>query len=146
MPRPAANYPTAILQRINAAQQFNGALPGTAESTTRGGSMYEYAASDVGGLFYWDNQEPMVVDQILVDLGATGTCDVYLVNLDDNNAVVATERWRLYTTAADRYISLNHATLELIMLPKQAIQIVSGTSTAVKTAIVAGSIERAYVR
>lgn len=146
MARPAANYPTGILQRINAAQQFTGAAHPGAQTTTRNGSMYEYAAADAGGLFYWDNQEPMVIDQILVDLGATGTCDIYLVNLDANNAVIAGERWRIHTSPSGQYIALNHATLELVVGPKQAIQIISGTSAAAKTALVTGSIERAYMR
>lgn len=146
MSRYPANYPTSILQRITENHQFDGTLSLGAESTTRNGAMYEYAAADAGGLFYWDNQEPMVIDQINVNLGAAGDCTIWIVNLDTNLAVIAAESFRIFTVSGQQHVALDHAQMQLTVLPRQAIQIVSATSAAAKVAQVVGSIERSYVR
>jgi len=146
MSRFAANYPTSILQRINENHQFDGSLSLGAETTTRGGAMYEYAIADAGGLFYWDNQEPMVIDQINVNLGAAGDCSIWIVNLDENLAEIAAETFRIYNVSGQQHIALDHAQMQLTLLPRQAIKIISATSAAAKVAQVVGSSERAYVR
>lgn len=146
MSRRPASYPTAILQRITATNQFDGTLSAGAESTTRNGSMYEFAAAAAGGLFYWDNSEPMVIDQVLVDLGAAGNCEIYIVNLDAAYAPITTERWQIANELNVRYVEINKGSTQITLLPFQALQIVSTASAAAKTALVTGAIERTKMR
>lgn len=144
MTRYGASYSTSILQRISAGNQFDGTLSGGAESTTRNGSVYEFAADNNGGLFFWETKEPIVVDQIIVNLGASGTVTVNLVNLDSNNAPIAGETWQLFTQSDQQYLALNETNFKYILLPGQAIQIISSGSAAAKIAQVYGMIERFY--
>lgn len=144
MARLGATHATAILQRINATQQFTGVISGGDESTTHHGAVYEFAADDAGGLFFWETAEPIIVDQINIDLGASGTVTINLVNLDANNLPVAGELWQLFTQAGSRYVSLDETNFKKVVLPNQAIQIVSSGSAAAKIAQVVGMVERAY--
>jgi hypothetical protein len=144
MTRLGASHSTAILQRASAAGQFTGVIPTTAETTTHNGAVYEFAEDAVGGLFFWETSEPMMVDQINIDLGAAGTVFINLVNLDDDNMPVAGESWQLFTQAGQRYVALNETSFKYVLLPEQGIQIVSSLSAAAKIAQVIGMIERAY--
>jgi hypothetical protein len=144
MARLGASHSTAILQRINAAQQFTGVISTGAQSTTHNGTVYEFAAANVGGLFFWESSEPIMVDQINIDLGAAGDVTINLVNLDANNAPVAGELWQLHAATNTRYVSLDETNFKKTLLPKQAIQIISTGSAAAKIAQVLGMIERAY--
>ena len=144
MARRPASHSTAILQRINAAQQFTGVISPGAESTTHNGSVYEFAAADAGGLFYWDGSEPVMVDQINIDLGANGDVVINLVNLDANNTPIAGESWQLFTQAGARYVFLDETKFKCTLLPKQAIQVISTVAATAKIAQVVGMIERAY--
>jgi hypothetical protein len=144
MARLGATHATSIIQRASGAGQFTGVIPTTAESTTHNGAVYEFAVDAVGGLFFWETAEPMMVDQVLIDLGANGTVFIYLVNLDANNLPVAGEQWQLFTQAGARYVALNETNFKYVLLPKQAIQIVSSVSASAKIAQVTGMVERAY--
>lgn len=144
MARIGATHATAILQRATAGGQFTGVIPTTDETTTHHGAVYEFAVDDVGGLFFWNTTEPIIVDQINIDLGANGTVTINLVNLDDDNLPVAGESWQLFTQAGARYTALNETNFKYTVLPNQAIQIISSGSAAVKIAQVVGMVERAY--
>lgn len=144
MTRFGASHSTAILQRINANQQFTGVISTGAQSITHHGTVYEFAAANVGGLFYWETAEPIMVDQINIDLGAAGDVTINLVNLDSNNAPIAGESWLLHSATNTRYVSLDETNFKKTVLPKQAIQIISSGSAAAKIAQVVGMIERAY--
>lgn len=153
MPRIAASYPTSILHRVTGAGMFNGTEPPGPLTTSRNGSLYEYPIAATGGLFYWEDQEPMIVDQILVDFGETSnTATIYLVNLDDNNLPVTGERWQLYPSSfagPSQMVVLLQTAFKVIVGPKQAIQIISGEGAAEssdKTALVTGSVARTYMR
>lgn len=144
MTRLGASHATAILQRASAGGQFTGVIPTTAESTTHNGAVYEFAVDDVGGLFFWESSEPIIVDQVNIDLGANGTVTINLVNLDANNLPVVGESWQLFTQAGARYVALNETNFKYVVLPKQAIQIISSGSASAKIAQVLGMIERSY--
>jgi len=144
MARLGASHSTAIIQRASAAGQFTGVIPTTAQSTTHNGSVYEFAVDTVGGLFFWETSEPMIIDQVNIDLGANGTVTINLVNLDGSNLPVAGESWQLFTQAGARYVALNETNFKYVVLPKQAIQIISSGSASAKIAQILGMIERAY--
>ena len=82
-PRIAQAISTAIQQQALAGSIFDGTEPVGDAPLDAGNSIYKYATSAVGGgLFFWNNREPLVCSQIHVDLGAPGDITVSLVNLD----------------------------------------------------------------
>jgi 3-hydroxymyristoyl/3-hydroxydecanoyl-(acyl carrier protein) dehydratase len=158
-PRIAQSISTAIQQRCAAAQHFDGTLPQAgavrADSpVSQGNSMYKYAslAATGGGLFFWNNVESLVCSQIHVDLGAAGDITVSIVNLDptkvndDLPAVLAGESIVIEQSTGVRFIALDEARFKTILLPYQAIQIVTTASGAAQIAQVVASLEKTYVR
>jgi hypothetical protein len=157
--RVAQSISTAIQQQVAAGQTFTGALPQLgavrADSPLQpGNSCYKYAslAASGGGLFFWNNVESLVCSQIHVDLGAAGDITVSLVNLnpatinDDLPAILAGEAIIIEQATGVRFIALDEARFKTILLPYQAIRIVTTASGAAQIAQVVASLEKTYVR
>lgn len=158
--RLAGTYSTAIQQRVAATKIFNGTLPQAAgpvradSPLDTGKSIYKYAqlAADGGGLFFWNCNEALVCSQIHVDLGAAGDITVNLVNLDptkindDSPTILAGESMLIEQATGVRFIALDEARFKTILLPYQAIQIITTNSTQAQIAQVVASLERTYVR
>lgn len=159
-PRTPGSSSTAIQQRVAAGQLFNGTLPQAAgpvradSPLDTGRSIYKYAqlAASGGGLFFWNCNEPLVCSQIHIDLGASGDITVNLVNLDpttinaDVPTLLAGESMLIESSTGVRFIALDEARFKTILLPYQAIQIITTNSTAAQVAQVVASLERTYVR
>lgn len=158
-PRIASSVATAIQQRITAAGNFDGTLPQAAGPVRAdspiyqpGNSIYKYAPAAKGGLFFWNNVEPLVLSQIHLDLGAASDVTVKIVNLDptkindDSPAILAGESMTIEQATGVTFMALDEARLKTILLPYQGILITSTANAAVQIAQVLASLERTYVR
>lgn len=157
-PRIASSVATAIQQRISAAGHFDGTLPQLAGVRADspifqpGNSIYKYAAAAAGGLFFWNNVEPLVLSQIHLDLGAASDVTIKIVNLDpahindDLPSVLAGESMTIEQATGVTFMALDEARLKTILLPWQGIQITSTANAAAQIAQVVASLERTYVR
>lgn len=156
-PRIAQSISTAIQQRVTAGNFFDGTLPQSgghrADSPIdKGNSMYKYAASTAGGLFFWKGVESLVCSQIHLSLGAAANVAISIVNLDpttledDSPAVIAGEEMLIEQATGVTFMALDEARFKTILLPYQAIKIVTTSSGAAQIAQVVASLERTYVR
>jgi hypothetical protein len=150
---------TAIQQRVASAQHFDGTLPQAgavrADSPLDAGrAIFKYAslAGVGGGLFFWNNSEPLVCSQIHVDLGASGDITVKIVNLDpahindDLPSVLSGEAITIEAATGVTFIALDEARFKTVLLPYQAIQVITTASGQAQIAQVLASLERTYVR
>lgn len=156
--RDAACWSTGIQQRITAAGNFDGTLPQAAGPVRadsplgQGNSLYKYAPAAKGGLFFWANTEPLVCTQIHVDLGAAGDVSVRICNLntttinDDLPATLAGEDILIEQATGVTFLALDEARFKTILLPYQAIKVVTTANTAAQIAQVIASLERTFVR
>lgn len=121
-----------IQQAISAGNDFDGAAPGGALTTSPEG-IESYAESDAGGLFEFGNQYPVEVVQIQIILGGQLTWSISVVDDDDDEIVLwsGTTEADFHTTAADR----------IVLLPGQALKLVTSTASAAMKARV--SVEAA---
>ena len=142
---------TAIQQRITSTNFFDGTLPTGDAPIGADYSIYKYSAQGAGGLFFWNTREPLVCSQIHVDLGGSANVSVYLVNLDPATidtapAVLAGESMLIAAATGVTYLNLDEARFKMVLLPFQAIKIVTTASAAAQIAQVVASHERSYVR
>lgn len=134
--------PTVIQQRVIAGQLFNGSLPVADPVVDASNGLYKYAApvGSVAGLFLWNTREPLVVTQLLIDLGASGNATVKVVNIDPatiNDAAPAIIAGELVTVAAATAVSLlalNETNFRVTLMPFQALQLVTTNSAAAQIA------------
>lgn len=149
----------AIQQRVASTKIFNGTLPqaGAVRADSPldiGATIYKYAqlAADGGGLFFFNTLEPLVCSQIHIDLGGAGDISVFVVNLDptkiedDQPGLIAGESILVESSTGARFLALDEARFKTVLLPYQAIQIVTTASGAAQIAQVVASLERTYVR
>jgi hypothetical protein len=159
VPRYAMTNPTAIQQRVAPGKIFTGALPqaGAVRADSpldKGASIYKYTqlAEDGGGLFFWNTYEPLICTQIYVDLGAVGNITIKLVGLDpskindDLPAVLSGEAVTVEAATGVSFIALDEARFKTVLLPYQAIQIITTASGQAQIARVGAGLERMYVR
>lgn len=158
-PRLPENVSTAIQQRIASGHAFDGTLPQAAGPVradsplyTPGNSIYKYPVGNTGGLFFWNVNESLVCSQIHIDLGGAGNITVSIVNLDpahindDSPSILAGESMTIESATGVTFMALDEARLKTILMPFQAIQIVTSASGAAQIAQVVASLERSYVR
>ncbi len=150
-PRIAQSISTAIQQRITSGAFFDGTMPTGDSPIGADYSIYKYAAQAAGGLFFWNNKEALVCSQIHVDLGAAGNITVKLVNLDPSTwpttpTILAGEAMTIEQATGVTFIALDEARFKTIVLPYQAIQIITTASAAAQIAQVVASLEKTYVR
>lgn len=150
--RTPASYSTAIQQRITSGNHFDGTLPSGNSPLDASNALYKYSAAAAGGMFFWNVLEPIVVSQLHVDLGGSGNVTVSIANLDPttiNNAsptVLSGESMTIETATAVTFIALDEARFKTILLPYQAILLVTTASGAAQIAQCVASLERTYVR
>jgi hypothetical protein len=144
--RYAGAYSTAIQQRVTSGHFFDGTLPPGTVTETNHGTVYKYPAHTAGGLFYWDTKESVIVTRFHLDMGANANASLYLVNLDDNNAVVAGESILIHAVTATRYVALDESGFKLVLLPQQALQLITTNSAAAQIAQTVATIERTLQR
>lgn len=157
--RIAGTASTAIQQRMASGHLFTGALPQAAgvradSPVGTDKSIFKYAqlAADGGGLFFWNNNEPLICSQIHIDLGAAGDITINLVNLDptkvedDLPAILAGESMLIEQATGVRFIALDEARFKTTIMPYQGIQIITTNSSAAQIAQVVASLERGYMR
>lgn len=150
---------SAIQQRVASGFHFDGTLPQTAgvraDSPLRSNNSrytYEPLAATGGGLFFWNNSEPLICSQVYVDLGAVGDVTVSLVNLDpehvndDLPTVLANEVFIVHQDTGVRFIALDETKFKVALLPYQAIKIVTTNTGAAQIAQVLAGLEKSFVR
>jgi len=145
------SYPSAVQQRVTALGVFTGALPAGEFTTSNHGSINKYTAGTVGGLFLWANLEPILVTQVFCDIGTTGDIDISLVNIDPATltttpAAVAGESILLERRTGIRSLNLNEALIKVVLLPYQALQIITSDNNTAQIIQVTAQIERTMVR
>lgn len=156
-PRQAASWSTAIQQRISASGNFDGTLPqaGSVRADSplsQANSIYKYVAAAKGGLFFWSNTEPLVCTQIHVDLGVAGDVTVKLCNLDpahvndDLPVTLAGEDITIEASTNVTFLALDEARFKTILLPYQAIKVITSANGNAQIAQVIASLERTFVR
>lgn len=145
------NSSTAIQQRINSGQHFDGTLP-PGDSDLTGYYIYKYAIADKGGLFFWNTNEPVICDQFHVDLGASGSITLSIVNLDPTTILSATptvlpgEEITIEAATGVAFLALDASKFKVGLGPTQAIKLVTTASGAAQIAQAVASLERTYVR
>lgn len=156
--REASSWSSAIQQRITAAGNFDGTLPQAAGPVRadsplgQGNSLYRYAPAAKGGLFFWSNTEPVVCTQIHVDLGSSGDVSVRICNLDpahindDSPSTLSGEDILIAQATGVTFLALDEAKFKTILLPYQAIKLVTTANAAAQIAQVVASLERTFVR
>lgn len=129
--------PVGIQQIITSGSQFTGAASDSAQ--TQGQGMTKYATDTKGGLFYFEQNEPIIVHHILADFGVAVTYTFTVVNLDAADAVIAGETIILATGTAATF----SLTTPLVLGTKQAIRLItSGGAGATKVCRVWASTAR----
>lgn len=155
--REAASWSTAVQQKITSGGNFDGTLPQTAgvradSPLLQGNAIYKYPAAAKGGLFYWSNREPLVCTQIRIDLGAASDVTIKLCNLnvstinDDLPSTTAGEDITIGQATGVTFLALDETKFKVVILPFQAIKIISTANANAQIAQVIASIERMFVR
>ena len=115
-------------------------------------SIYKYAPANTGGLFYFDCNEPVVISQVHVDLGGSGNFALYITNLDPASVIAGAptelsgEAIQIESQTGATFVALDEARFKTILLPYQALKLVTTNSSAAQIAQVVGSLERTYIR
>lgn len=120
--------PVGIQQLITAGSQFDGAK--STSVITTGNGMNKYATDTKGGLFNFEQSEPIVVHNVMADFGSSIAYQVFIVNLDATGAVISGESM-LLTSGTAATLSL---TSRLTLGVNQAVQIKTTTATAAMVA------------
>ena len=150
-PRIAQSASSAIQQRITSGGFFDGTLPTGDSPIGADYTIYKYAPQAAGGLFFWNVREALICSQIHIDLGAAANVTVKIVNLDPTTfttapTILVGETITIEQATGVTYIALDEARFKTVLLPFQAIQIITTTSGAIQVAQVIASLERTYVR
>jgi hypothetical protein len=128
-------YSTMIYQKALTA--FDGTEP--AGDAPLVDSIYRYAPAAAGGLIYWQSNEPIITNQLLVTLAVSGNIDLYLVNFDHNYAIITGEEFHLASKTGVTYYA--EPDYEIALLPWQGLKLVTTTAGQV---LVAASHERTF--
>lgn len=94
---PSTNLAVGIEHAITAGGNFDGTLPvfSAQSPITMGHGMNRFPAGATGGLFFFENNENILVQQYTFDFGSVVDWTLSIVNLDDTGAVVSGEACRL---------------------------------------------------
>lgn len=117
---PVGVSPVGIQQLITAGAQFDGAKSTSAQ--TSGNGMTKFATDTKGGLFNFEQSEPIVVHHILADFGVNLTWSIKVVNLDALGAIIPGETLIFADGTGVAHVS--HVT-EIILGYRQAIQLIT---------------------
>lgn len=114
-----------IEQKITAASDFNGVLPTTTKVLEF--DMERFPTDTVGGLFDFENSNPLQVHQVLIKFGGQTTWSLVIVDVDTVETTLASG-----TTEAELLVTNQVGPLaQFILLEGQALKLVtSGASAA----------------
>lgn len=129
----AGRSPVGIHQKTTVTGVFDGTRPAGAPVFANG--LNKYADGEVGGLFDFEQDAPLTVNQYHFDLGASVAYTLSIVNLDAAGVPLAGEALQI-DTGTSRY---PFSRSPFILLPRQALQIVVA-GAAVRTGQVVGTI------
>jgi hypothetical protein len=128
-----------------ASHNFDGTVPTTSASLVNY-TTYRFPSDVGGGLFYWDNREPMICDQLYVNMnGVAGNVTLSLVNLDSTLTPISGEEVILETASLVTWLAFNESNFKVTVLPYQALKLVT-TGTGAQLARAVASYERTFVR
>lgn len=153
--RVALSTSTAIQQRVISGQHFDGTIPNVAgvanDSPFVGMMIYKYAPASNGGLFFWNINEAVICGQFHIDLGGAADFSLYLVNLNPasdptNPTPLSGERFLIEQQSGIVFAALDEARFKTVILPGQALQLITTASGAAQAAQAVASIERTYIR
>jgi hypothetical protein len=131
--------PVGIQQKITAGSQFNGAASTSVQSVQNG--MTKFATDTKGGLFNFEQNEPIVVQQILANLGTSIAYQVSIVSLDSAGVVIAGESLLLASGTAAT-VSL---TPKIMLGVGQAIQLTTTGATVTMVGAAWANTYRGFV-
>lgn len=150
-----SSSPTAIQQKTTIGGIFDGRMPVADCTLSPDFSTYDYttAAASANGLIFWNEAVPVLCTQLHVDLGGTGNIAVRIVNLDRASYATAPavaagtgQSVLVYQATATSFVTLYEGNFKLLLLPYQALQIITTTSGGVQVARAIGYAEKAYQR
>ncbi len=153
--RQPASHSTAILQSMAVGKTFDGKLP-SADSVYGPGGVFKFPEdASHGGLFYWDTNEPVVCGQFFCDLGGSANFQLFLVNLDPasvraaqagTGSPVVVDQILIDEHTGVTHVTLDESHFKTVLLPFQALQLITTASAGKQVAQAIASIERTYVR
>ena len=144
-------HSTGIMQKLDTGVAFDGTLPtgdtGDAGAADQNG-LYKYPLQhNGGGLFVWNNYEPIIVTQLHVDLGDITDASLYVVNLDATGAVLTGESVMIHQEQKVRYIALDETHFRVVLLRNQALKLTSvSTGIGKPIAQAVAVLERTFQR
>ena len=151
-PRVIQAAESAIQQRVTSTNFFDGTTPAGDAPLDKGFSTYKYTASTAGGLFWWNTVDIVICSQFHISLGGSGNITVNLVNLDPTSiasgspTILAGETMTIEAATAVTFLALDESKFKTLLLPYQAIQLITTASGAAQIAQLVGSLAKAYVR
>lgn len=114
----AGRSPIGIQQQTTGAGVFDGSAPAVTPTAANG--MNKYALVVAGGLFNFEQSEPIKILQYQFDLGASVAYSIAIVNLDADGAVISGESM-VIDAATSRYPSTRNP---FWLTARQALQII----------------------
>ena len=137
---PVGTCPVGIQQIITSGSQFDGARSTTTPTLANG--MTKFPTDTKGGLFDFEQNEPIVIHHIVADFGVSVSWTLEIANLDSTGAIISGETMTMATGTGDKYVS---AVTQLVLGPRQAVQLItSGGASAKKIARVWATTFRGY--
>jgi hypothetical protein len=100
---PVGTTAVGIQQLITAGSQFEGSKSTSAQ--TSGNGMTKFATDTKGGLFNFEQTEPIVVHNVMADFGSSIAYQVFISNLDAAGAIISGESM-LYASGTAATLSL----------------------------------------
>jgi len=138
---------TAIQQTTAAGIAFDGLFPDGTDAVDNGKGIYVFGDAPAhAGLFFWDNNEPIICGQFHIDLRGSGNISLYVVQIV-NGATVAGSDILIEQQTGVQFVALDEARFKTVLLPGQGLKLVTTAVSAQKQiAQAVASIERTYVR
>lgn len=124
---PVGTCPVGIQQIITSGSQFDGARSTTTPTLANG--MTKFPTDTKGGLFDFEQSEPIIVHHILADFGVNVTWSIKVVNLDALGSIISGETLIFADGTATAHVS--HVT-EIILGYRQAIQLITSGGASAK--------------
>lgn len=122
---PVGTIPVGMQVSITSGNQFDGTQ--SAGTTTLAAGMTKFAPAAAGGLFNFEQSEPIVVHHILADFGVNVTWTLNVVDLDDSGAIIAGETLTYADGTGVAHLSFVTA---IVLGPKQAVQLITSGGAA----------------
>ena len=136
---PIENAP-ALMQLTTAGVPFDGLAPASASDPLTPvqdvTGIWRYPAGAHAGLIQWNNNEPIICRQLQAGFGGSIAYSLYLVNLDEDGALIAGEKWLLRTATAAT-LSLDETNFKVVLLARQALQLITAAVVGQAQSVIA---------